>query len=331
MSIRPSGPRVEKAPRPSRHRIAVAVATGLLAGVFIAPVKAQYPAQYVATDWQTEQGLPQNSVNAILQDRQGYLWIATFGGLARFDGERFTVFDSLNTPYFSGRQILSLYESRSGALWAGTVAGGLIRMERGAAGVYTEREGLPSNFVNSIRGDTQGNIWVNTSGGVARFDGAKLHAYPAHRGHAVREFYLQARDGGMWFRSGQEVLRFGPDGSVKSLNVHKPSVFLVNETRDGSVWIVVRDQYRLMRYYQGVFSEVPLPPIERRRWVSSEYSAFSVTSAMDSDGNLLLLTPAGLVRIVGAGLSPPQAVPLPANSGELPKARSLLVDREGNL
>src|SRR3954470_24782068 len=47
--------------------------------------------------FQTEQGLPQNNINSIIQSRDGYLWLATFGGLVRFDGVRFKVFDSANT------------------------------------------------------------------------------------------------------------------------------------------------------------------------------------------------------------------------------------------
>ena len=74
--------------RACRHRIAVVLAAGLLTSLLIAPVHAQsYPTQYLPTVWQTEQGLPQNSVTALLQDHDGYLWIGTFGGLTRFDGE----------------------------------------------------------------------------------------------------------------------------------------------------------------------------------------------------------------------------------------------------
>jgi len=316
---------------PRQHRIAAALAAGLLASLLIAPVQAQsYPTQYLATVWQTEQGLPQNSVTALLQDHEGYLWIGTFGGLARFDGERFMVLDSGGTPGFDNNNILSLYESRSGVLWIGTVAGGLFRLENGVATKYTDRDGLPSRLINSIRGDASGNVWAQTSGGLARFDGAKWEAYPTHRGKAVREFYLQARDGSMWFRNGKEVMRFGADGSIATLSVPKPSVFLVHEASDGSVWIGVRDQYRLVRYAQGVFADVPLPPIGRR-----EFAAWApecrLTMAEDADGEVLLLTPAGLVRTVGGRVSPPEPLSLPANSGELPKVRSLLVDREGNL
>jgi PAS domain S-box-containing protein len=205
-----------------------------------------------------------------------------------------------------------------------------MRLHNGVATIFTERDGLPSGFINSIRGDAEGNVWIHTSGGLARFDGAKWEAYPNHRGRAVREFYLQARDGSMWFRSGEEVLRFGADGSIATLNVRKPSVFLVHEARDGSVWIGVRDQYRLVRYSQGVFSDVPLPPVERRELAAWAPECL-LTMAEDTDGEVALLTPGGLVRTVGGRLSPPVTVRLPTNGSELPKPRSLLVDREGNL
>jgi len=313
------------------------VASGVILPVSLltVPVHAQsQPAQYVTRVWHTEQGLPQNSVNAMLQDHDGYLWIGTFGGLARFDGERFTVFDSANTPGFGSDQIFSLYESRSGALWIGSVDGGLIRLQGGVATTYTERDGLPNRWVTSIRGDREGNVWINTAGGgVAHFAGTKLEAYPSYRGKAVREFFLQARDGSMWFRCGQDVVRFGADGSLATLHSTRPSVFLVHEDRDGSVWICIRDEYRLVRYYQGVFSDVPLPPIGRRGL--AEYPEFDVeyaiTMAESADGELLLLTPAGLVRIVDGRVSPAERLSLPANGGELLKVRSLLVDREANV
>src|SRR5262245_57608165 len=63
---------------------------------------------YVQTVWTTEDGLPQNSVNAIVQSRDGYLWLATFGGLARFDGVRFTIFNSANTPGLKSNRITAL-------------------------------------------------------------------------------------------------------------------------------------------------------------------------------------------------------------------------------
>jgi signal transduction histidine kinase/ligand-binding sensor domain-containing protein len=315
----------------SEARRVVAVATSLLASFSILPAQSRPQSNpYVATVWGTEQGLPQNSVNAILQDHEGYLWLGTFGGLARFDGQRFTVFDSANTPGFGGARILAVCESRTRVLWLGTTEG-LIRFDNGVARTFTERDGLPSAFVSSVRQDAEGKIWINTSRGVARVVGTNPEPYPTLGGKAVAEFYLQARDGSMWFRSGRDVVRFGADGSTETLHAGKPSGFLVREARDGSVWVAFRDENRLVRYYHGTFSDVPLPRVERREFTAEYTEAFAISLENDADGTLLLLIPAGLIRIVDGRLSAPESLPLPRNGSELPKVRSFVTDREGNL
>ncbi len=313
----------------------LASAVPLLANLLIPRVHAQSrPPQYVTRVWHTEEGLPQNSVTAMLQDHQGYLWVGTFGGLARFDGERFTLFESGNMLPLGNNGILSLHESRSGVLWIGTLDGGLIRLDNGVATAYRRRDGLPSRFVSSVREDKEGKLWFNTSEGLAHFVGTKLEAYPTFHGKPVREFFLQARDGSMWFRYGEDVLRFAADGSIATLNSLKPTTFLVHEAPDGSVWIAFRDQYRLVRYHQGVFSDVPLPPIRRqsmRHELGGDYLLYTLSMAEDANGDLLLLTPAGLCRISNGTLGPAEPLPLPSSGSDLLKVRSLLVDREGNV
>ena len=73
--------------------------------------------------WQREQGLPNNTIHSILQTGDGYLWLATEEGLVRFDGVRFKVFDTQNTPELASNQIRVLFEDREGELWIGTSAG----------------------------------------------------------------------------------------------------------------------------------------------------------------------------------------------------------------
>ena len=316
---------------PPLRGIVAALAAGLLASVSTVPAHSQPQSTgYVTTVWGTEQGLPQNSVNAMLQDHEGYLWLGTFGGLARFDGERFTIFDAANTPGFGGARILGLFESRTAVLWIAATEG-LIRLDRGVATTYTERDGLPSAYVRSVREDSEGNLWINTARGVARFAGTKLQPYPSHHGKAVTEFYLQARDGSMWFRSGRDVVRFGADGSTAARGSVKPSGFLVREARDGSVWIAFRDENRLVRYDHGAFSDVPPPRMDRRELTGEYKEVSAITLENDADGALLLLTPAGVIRIVDGRLTVPESLDLPRNGSELPKVRSFLVDREGNL
>jgi signal transduction histidine kinase/ligand-binding sensor domain-containing protein len=123
--------------------------------------------------WSSENGLPQNSVHQILQTRDGYLWTATEGGVARFNGIQFTVFNQENTPAFTSNDTCCLAEDRSGALWIGT-SDGLLRYAQGVFRRYTTTDGLPSSVVQSLAPTGDGFLLVLTSGGLARYDGRKF-------------------------------------------------------------------------------------------------------------------------------------------------------------
>ena len=114
-------------------RAALLVA-GCLVGS-ITPVTAglnpdKHISQYMRTVWEASAGLPQNSVQAMLQTRDGYVWLGTEEGLVRFDGERFEVFNQINTPGLPCKDVKSLFESPDGTLWIGLV-GGLARLKDG--------------------------------------------------------------------------------------------------------------------------------------------------------------------------------------------------------
>jgi ligand-binding sensor domain-containing protein len=74
---------------------------------------------YVIHVWRAENGLPQNSVTSVLQTRDGYIWIGTYGALARFDGIRFAVYDISNTREMRSSRVTSLFEGGDGSLWIG--------------------------------------------------------------------------------------------------------------------------------------------------------------------------------------------------------------------
>src|ERR1039457_474580 len=85
------------------------------------------PVSYHVARYTTEQGLPQNTIRALLQTRDGYLWIGTLAGLARFDGVAFDVFNAGNTPEMINDAINALAEDRQdGTLWINT-GNGLLR------------------------------------------------------------------------------------------------------------------------------------------------------------------------------------------------------------
>src|SRR2546421_4482813 len=84
------------------------------------------PPPAVAPPWTTREGLPQNSVFAVTQTRDGYLWLGTGGGLARFDGLRFKTFDESNTPLLGSAKAVKLFEDSRGNLWIATDTAGLF-------------------------------------------------------------------------------------------------------------------------------------------------------------------------------------------------------------
>src|SRR6267378_8318291 len=86
--------------------------------------------QFSQQIWLTENGLPQNTIHRITQGKDGYIWIATEEGLARFDGIKFTVFDKQNTPQLKSNDVRVLLADRQGALWIGT-ADGLVQLREG--------------------------------------------------------------------------------------------------------------------------------------------------------------------------------------------------------
>jgi ligand-binding sensor domain-containing protein len=108
-------------------------------------------AQFRFDNWTTEQGLPQNSVVAVTQTRDGYVWLATYDGLVRFDGVRFTVYDKNNTKAFSTSRIAELYEDPTGALWVSTVMGGVLRYQNGVFTAFTREQGLPHDNIIGVQ------------------------------------------------------------------------------------------------------------------------------------------------------------------------------------
>ena len=120
--------------------------------------------QYTHTNWQTDDGLPQDAVQCIQQTRDGYIWVGTQEGLARFDGVKFTVFDRTNTEGINNNSIQSLSQTADGSLWAGT-QGGLTHIVGGRFTTYTMADGLANDNVYGLYEDTHQNLWIATGGG----------------------------------------------------------------------------------------------------------------------------------------------------------------------
>jgi signal transduction histidine kinase/ligand-binding sensor domain-containing protein len=117
-------------------------------------------AQYRFDHWTADNGLPQNSVRDIVQTRDGYLWFATFDGLVRFDGVRFTVFNKSSSPGLPGNRFVDLFEDRSGNLWATLDSGQVVRRDGGRFEVYARAPESPDDIRSTLADDGQGNVVV---------------------------------------------------------------------------------------------------------------------------------------------------------------------------
>ncbi len=113
--------------------------------------------------WGFDEGLPQNTVQVVLQSIDGYLWLGTEEGLARFDGRDFVIFDRSNTPALEqSHNVLALYEDSEGTLWIGTDGGGLVRYTDGVFTPFDVDTGPKGENVSTIAQSMDGTLWIGT-------------------------------------------------------------------------------------------------------------------------------------------------------------------------
>src|SRR5580704_4127064 len=127
-------------------------------------------ANYGRQAWAMENGLPQNTVQALAQTKDGFLWLGTEAGLVRFDGVEFQTYDHNSNPALPGNDIRCLLASADGALWIGTNAG-LARWKDGTAKTFTAQDGLPGNGILALEETPGGQLMISTDSGVAELSG----------------------------------------------------------------------------------------------------------------------------------------------------------------
>jgi signal transduction histidine kinase/streptogramin lyase len=286
---------------PSASRI-----QGLLLGAFVvlqpAAAYGLDPArlitQYGLDTWLTRDGLPQNSVKAIVQTRDGYLWLGTGGGLARFDGVRFTIFNRANTPGLRDSRITALAEGADGSLWIGTGAGGLIRLKDGVFDAYRSED--DSSYeersrwqIRSISLGRDGTLWIGTSGGgFRRFKDGRFGRLLMDR-HVVRGI-LEDRAGQLWVATSNGVFELSwiePDRF--QIRRHLLPDRIVNafyQDRAGHIWIAAR----------GGLTRVSGDRVTTFSAMAGFPSDAALSICEDRDGNLWIGTMGGgLVRLRG--------------------------------
>lgn len=251
----------------------------------------------------TSNGLPQNSVYAVVQTRDGYLWMATLGGLARFDGTTMKVYSPATSPGLASSRLTALFEDSAGVLWIGTEDGRLIR--------YLEDrfETFPSaheaSTIMAIREDSTGIIAL-ASVGMVRVEGQTVVPldFTGFETVGMRAFGYGA---GFVARSADSrKLVTLADGELRVIDVFgltgTPAGDLACQDRDGAVWFRARSG-TLFRWQNGEAREDPLgvvvppPALPRLRdrqgrvwfgsWEASSTVQPAVFGRVESDGSVI--------------------------------------------
>src|SRR5262245_32754646 len=231
------------------------------------PTTAQSPASnsrdvsWVHESWTARDGLPVNSINAIIQDRTGYIWAATWDGLVRFDGVRFTVFNSSKSEQLPSNRIVKLKEGRDGSLWLVTEQGHIVRFRDGTFTNFPFENAQSAEADVQLLVDSTGAVWVGDGHGLWSVRGDRV--VPVGRGtlDAPVTSLVQRRDGSLWVGTSRAgVFRVTGDSRVTRA-IADPALVAdtvvgMYEDAAGSLWIAGN---RTLRSWRDHLEPVRLP------------------------------------------------------------------------
>jgi ligand-binding sensor domain-containing protein/signal transduction histidine kinase len=224
----------------TRHDRTIVIAAAGLLGVLLAAharvTAASTPLGYVVERWSVEDGLPNNALTSVIQTRDGYLWIATWAGIARFDGVRFTPV-AASLPNDHTRAVV---EDNDGSIWIGLSGTGVARWQAGRIDLVTPNDGLAGADVRALALD-EGRIWVATENGLSVIEASRVMTWRTRDGLPSNVINALSRrpGGGVWVATAgglcqvthlQLQCRPLPHAGTPKLNA-------VLESRDGRLWI----------------------------------------------------------------------------------------------
>jgi signal transduction histidine kinase/ligand-binding sensor domain-containing protein len=279
---------------------------------------------YAVRVWQTEDGLPQNVVNAAVQTRDGYLWFATPSGLARFDGEGFRLFNSASTPELRDRRISRLYEDAEGTLWIGHETGTITRFRSNRFEIFAPPAEQDSEKVIGLGSDEDGRLWAMRENGAidSLTDGRRIPSLLTTERPRIMAWTRNAR-GNIWVNENGQAARLTGD-NLNPLPIEPPRWASgedgVIAAADGGVWIFREGQIR--KWHDGHWTE------DRGKY---PWSNDTIACGLElRDGTIAIgMIHTGLYLIFGDGRPPLRF----DRSNGLPQewVRFLYEDREGSL
>jgi signal transduction histidine kinase/ligand-binding sensor domain-containing protein len=274
--------------------------------------------QYLQRIWQTRQGLPQSSILAIHQTKDGYLWLGTADGLVRFDGVRFTSPDDLDGLALPKMSVLQLAEDSRLGLWIATSNAGLFRIDHGTIARFSKRDGLPSDRVTCLFRGRDNDLWACTDRGLARINDGTIQVLGGAQAVIAA---AQRTDGSIWMGGEGVDLGVWNGRQFSTFTLHTLPVYARVQAMlagpDDALW--VGTTAGLVRLQNGR---------EQRFTKTNGLADDSVLSlAPGSNGSIWIGTDGGFSRWRGGEIESF----LPNNGLSQSTVASLLEDREGSL
>ncbi len=309
----------------ARHCRSTVAAAAFLIGILPHPAAALDPhktlTQYSRTVWTQEHGLPQDTIRAIAQTNDGYLWLGTDEGLARFDGYEFTVFNKANGDLPSN-SITALAAAADGSLWIGT-SNGLTQYRGKLFHTFTTKSGLPDDAITSLYVDHAGTLWIVAGVSLSRCQGGVFTNFAPGRNFPVTSVraVIEDQNHDLWVAGFSGIVKMVGGKFVTMVDSATLARFIVTGMaidRQGNLWIGGS---------QGVLMRSPTGQI--RRYAASDVmpDIFVRTIWADRDGNIWVGTNAGLARLEGNRFAAAQGV----EGHDHDLVRCLFEDREGDL
>ncbi len=278
---------------------------------------------YVVERFGMEQGLPQSSVNDIIQTRDGYIWLATYGGLVRFDGLSFTTFNRSNTPGMISERILKLYEGADNDIWIfpETVHDKVLWFKEGEVQTFTLDRSNGPNF-RMFRDDKSG-FWMTDFTDLFKHDGNEFIQVPIHPTKKDPNDTLYKE--GLWVTIGDRVVVINDDTATEVFNLNERvpgGVFDFQELVKGSGELIISTlKDGIFRFSDDKISEI-------KRHESLLNSIFNDFGESNTVNRTLFVEFLGLMAIWdGNELKPFD----PISSSEAIFYKSVLEDSEGNI
>ena len=205
---------------------------------------------WLTRTWQTDEGLPDNNVTGVAQAMDGHLWVATLGGLMRFDGERFEGFSATHLPKVPNRVVLTMYLDRRARLWLVMDRGVVIRVGETTARVFDATDGFAYLRGTAVAEDNEDGVWFVCGNDVCRIRDDKVERFGAKEGLPAGGNICLATDGKgqLWFACGSHVGVFRAGRWQTLLTLDSGLVHLA-AARAGGMWICTAT--RVVKYTAG--------------------------------------------------------------------------------